>query len=164
MKKILISIIVVGLLLPSCRIKDPQRRIAGNYTFTISCLGTELDGSQTVESWGYGRYRIDAAEQAKKNAVYAVIFDGLKDGREGCEVRPLVNEVNAKEKYEAYFNKFFADKGEYLNYVSLRDERLGDKITRDKKGATHGTTRSMIVRVLRPQLKQKLIDDNILKN
>jgi len=167
MKKILISMIVVGFLLPSCKIKDPQQRIAGNYNFEISCLGTELDGTQTVESWGYGRNRYDAAAQAKKNAVYAVLFDGIRagraDGRAACELRPLLSEVNAREKYEAYFNKFFKDGGEYLKYVSLRDERIDHKTYRAKKGATHGTKRSVIVRVLRPKLKQKLIDDGILK-
>jgi len=167
MKKILISMIILGFLLPSCKIKDPQKRIAGNYTFEISCLGTELDGTQTVESWGYGRNRYDAAAQAKKNAVYAVLFDGIRAGRgDGgvfCELRPLLGEVNAREKYEAYFNKFFKDGGEYLKYVSLKDERIGHKTYRDKKGATHGTKRSVIVRVLRPKLKEKLITDGILK-
>ncbi|MDR1740182.1 MAG: hypothetical protein LBR45_05440 [Bacteroidales bacterium] len=143
--------------------RNAQTKVAGNYSYTVSCLGTELDGSQTLEVWGYGRNRFDAAEQAKKNAVYAVLFDGIRDGREGCEVKPLLTGVNAREKHQNYFNQFFADKGEYLNYVSLRDERIDNKFTREKKGAKHGNTRSVIVRVLRPQLEQKLISDNILK-
>jgi len=162
MKKILIiSIFATSLFFLSC---NPQKKIAGNYSYGIQCLGTELDGSHTMKAWGNGRNRFDAAEQAKKNAVYAVIFDGIREGHGGCDVRPLVNEVNAKEKYEDYFNKFFADKGEYLKYVSLKDERIDHKGTREKKGSVDGNTRSVIVRVLKPQLKQKLIDDNIIKN
>jgi hypothetical protein len=162
MKKITLiaSVLMIILMLASC---NPQKKIAGNYTYTIRCLGVELDGSQTVEAWGTGRYRFDATEQALKNAVYAVIFDGIRDGVEGCEVKPLLTEVNAKEKYEAYFNKFFADKGEFYKYISWKDERIGHKFLREKKGATEGTTRSVVVRVLRPQLKEKLIQDNILK-
>ena len=162
MKKILIITLVIATLpFLSCY---AQQKVSGNYTYSIQCLGTELDGSHTMKAWGNGRNRFDATEQAKKNAVYAVIFDGIREGQGGCDVKPLVNEVNAKEKYEDYFNKFFSDKGEYLNYVSLKDERIGHKVKREKKGAVGGKATSAIVRVLKPQLKQKLINDNIIKN
>jgi hypothetical protein len=161
-KLIVTSLFAMGLLLFSCA-SNPRSKIAGNYDFRITCLGTELDGSQTVEVWGYGRNRFDAAEQAKKNAVYAVVFKGITDGRSGCEKKPLITEVNAREKYETYFNLFFGDKGKYQEFVSLKDERIGHKIARDQKGAHRGKTNSVIVRVLRPQLKQQLIQDNILK-
>ena len=59
---------------------------------SIKCLGVELDGSQTLRVQGYGRNRSDAKEQAMKNAVWAVIFDGVKDGVAGCNTRPLVTE------------------------------------------------------------------------
>ena len=74
---------------------------------SIKCIGVELDGSQTLRVLGYGRNRADAKEQAMKNAVWAVIFDGIRDGVKGCNTRPLVTEVNAKERYEDYFNIFF---------------------------------------------------------
>lgn len=73
---------------------------------SIRCMGVELDGSQTLRVQGYGRNRSDAKEQAMKNAVWAVIFDGIRDGVEGCNMKPLVTEVNAKERYEDYFNLF----------------------------------------------------------
>ena len=74
---------------------------------SIKCMGVELDGSQTLRVQGYGRNRSDAKEQAMKNAVWAVIFDGIRNGAEGGNIRPLVTEVNAKERYEDYFNLFF---------------------------------------------------------
>ena len=126
---------------------------------SIRCLGVELDGSQTLRVQGYGRNRSDAKEQAMKNAVWAVIFDGIKDGVEGCNMRPLVTEVNAKERYEDYFNLFFADEGAYKEYVSLRDtkKRSGGK-SKDKVGYAYELT----IRVLRPQLKARLKADNLI--
>ena len=126
---------------------------------SIKCLGVELDGSQTLRVQGYGRNRSDAKEQAMKNAVWAVIFDGIKDGVEGCNMRPLVTEVNAKERYEDYFNLFFADEGAYKEYVSLRDtkKRSGGK-SKDKVGYAYELT----IRVLRPQLKARLKADNLI--
>ena len=45
----------------------PQRMAAGNYnTYETECIGVEGDGTQTLLSWGQGRNRMDAVEQAKK--------------------------------------------------------------------------------------------------
>ena len=126
---------------------------------SIRCMGVELDGSQTLRVQGYGRNRSDAKEQAMKNAVWAVIFDGIRDGVGECNTRPLVTEVNAKERYEDYFNLFFADNGEYKKYVSLRDtkRRSGGK-SKDKLGYAYDLT----VRVLRAELKARLKADNLI--
>lgn len=127
----------------------------------IECLNSERDGSQTLRVWGEGRNKNDAIEQAKKDAVYAVIFKGIRGGTEkGCNVHPIVFEVNAEKKYEYYFNTFFKDGGEYVNYVSMEDRRPGTTIK--KKGNTQVKC-CITVRVLRPELKQKLIEDKIIK-
>lgn len=141
-----------------------QKKIAGNYVYKTECLGVELDGSQTLKAWGNGRNRADAIEQARKNAVRDVLFKGIIEGKQECEKRPLVAEINAQDKYSDYFFKFFADGGLYKDFVIKKDERIGDRIKRDKKGAVHSVTHGLVVRVLRAELKQKLIEDGILKN
>ena len=108
---------------------------------------------------GYGRNLADAKEQAMKNAVWAVIFDGIRDGVKGCNTRPLVTEVNAKERYEDYFNIFFADGGEYKKYVSLKDtkKRSADRV-KNKVGYSY----EMTIRVLCSELKNRLKSDNVI--
>ena len=128
--------------------------------YSVRCLGVELDGSQTLRVQGYGRNKNDAKEQAMKNAVYAVIFDGIRDGMEGCNMRPLVTEVNARERYEDYFDIFFSDKGAYKEYVSMRDTK---KRSADKAKDRIGYSYDLTVRVLRPELKARLKADNIIK-
>ena len=157
----ILSLVLMVVFFVSC---TPQRKIAGNYTYKTECLGMEGDGSMTLLAWGSGRNRFDAVEQAKKNAVRDVIFKGIMDGKGQCENRPLVPEVNANQKYEEYFVKFFVDKGPYLNFVSLKDERIDDKVTRDRQGASKDVTNSVVVRVKRYELKQQFIKDGILKN
>jgi hypothetical protein len=134
------------------------------YNYKTECLGVELDGSHTLKAWGKGRYWKDAADQAKKNAVRDVIFKGILDGSDECKVKPLLMEVNAEEKYQDYFAKFFKDGGEYKKFVSLKDERIHRRIhrTRDSRNQDQSTY-SVVVRVLRKDLEQKLINDNILK-
>ncbi len=139
-----------------------QKKLAGNYGYKTECMGVEGDGSQTVKAWGNGRNRSDAVEQAKKNAIRDILFFGLLEGKQECQQRPLIYEVNAQEKYEDYFNKFFTDGGEYRDFISLKDERIGDKLSRDRKRGRGSVTNGFIVRVLRSELKQKLIADGII--
>ncbi|MFN8274135.1 MAG: hypothetical protein U0X58_04550 [Flavobacteriaceae bacterium] len=155
--------ITIALLLLTSWVGFSQKNIAGNYGYKTECMGVELDGSHTVKAWGSGRNRSDAVEQAKKNAVRDIIFFGLLEGKQDCKQKPLILEVNAQEKYEDYFNKFFADGGEYKNYISLRDERILDKLSRDRKKGRGSVTNGFIVRVLRSELKEKLIADGIIK-
>ena len=155
-----ISLLII--LLSTC-LGFSQKNIAGNYGYKTECLGVELDGSETVKAWGNGRNRSDAVEQAKKNALRDVIFFGLVEGKQDCKQKPLILEVNALEKYEDYFNKFFADGGDFKNYISLRDERIFDKVSRDRKKARESVTNGLILHVLRSELNQTLIAYGIIK-
>ncbi|MDR1339720.1 MAG: hypothetical protein LBK58_06690 [Prevotellaceae bacterium] len=148
------------VLLGGC---DPQRKIAGNYSFKIECMGSELDGSVTVKAWGNGRNYSDALEQAKKNAVYDVMFKGVTEGHGSCSRIPLVAAGNARIAHETYFNNFFRDNGEFLKYVNLQDERYSDKWNRDRRGARQSVTYGIVLRILRSDLKMRLINDGILK-
>lgn len=159
--RIMFEIILCGmfLLFAGCA----STEMSGSYSYKTECLGSELDGSITVKAWGNGRNYSDACEQAMKNAVSDVLFKGIIEGKDGCSPRPLVPEVNARQKYEDYFNRFFADGGEYKRYVSLKDERFGDKRKRDKKEARQSVTHGIVLRILRADMKTKLIADGILK-
>ena len=136
---------------------------ASFYNHETECLDVEDDGSQTLKVWGSGNTRADAVEQAKKNAVRDVIFKAHFVGNGGCFDKPLLLEVNAQEKYEAYFNTFFKDGGEYRRFVSLKDERISSRINRKAVSNKDAMTYSIVLRVLRTNLKQKLTEDGILK-
>jgi hypothetical protein len=140
-----------------------QDKLGGNYVYETECYGSELDGSITVKAWGNGRNKSDAVEQAKKNAVRDVIFKGIQNGKSDCSKVPLLLEPNAQQIHQDYFFEFFADNGEYKNYISLKDERIFDKFKRDKKKARESVTNGVVVRVLVNNLKKKLIKDGIKK-
>src|SRR3990167_7610323 len=86
-----------------------QKKTAGFYEVESECLGVEGDGSQTIRAHGKGRNREDAMEQAKKNAVKDVLFKGISKGSAECNVKPVLFNPNAREKFEDYFNAFFVD-------------------------------------------------------
>lgn len=157
----LFSLLSVGIILLSSSCKTTQlSNEAAFVTFETECLGIELDGSQTLRAWGKGKNRADALEQAQKNAVYDVIFNGIKSGSDECNTKPLIFEVNAKEKYQYYFNDFFADGGEYKRYISHADE---NNTSRMKAKSDSQQNWSIVVRVLRADLRERLINDKIIK-
>ena len=135
------------------------------YDYKSKVIGTELDGTYTIRAWGRARNRADAYVQARKQAVYDVIFNdiqitnGISPSSTGM-LRPLLQELNAKQKYEAYFNAFFADGGEFEKYCSLKERRTNT--TRYTKTDAQ-TLAQVTVCVDRARLKEKLKQDNILK-
>ena len=140
-----------------------QDKLGGNYNFETECFGAELDGSITVKAWGNGRNRLDAVEQAKKNAVRDVIFKGIHNGKSDCSRSAILLEPNAQQRHQEYFYGFFADNGPYKDFVSMKDERIFDKVKRDKKKARESVTNGVVIRVLVYEIKKKLIEDGIIK-
>lgn len=155
-----ILLTAIILLLPSCRKDMTVGREAAFVSFETEILSTELDGSYTLRAWGSGRDKADAIEQAKKNAVRDIIFKGVNKGPAGAKVKPLIFEVNAQEKYEFYFNQFFADGGAYEAYVTSEDENRTSRV-QSKSNTQYNY--GVVVCVLRADLRQRLIDDDIIK-
>lgn len=158
-KIIYITTFAVCIELSSC---NPPTKISSDYAyanFQTECLGVELDGSQTLRVFGKGKNKAEAIEQAKRNAVRDILFKGINAGLGECSKRPLVNEVNAQEKYSYYFNPFFKNNGEYLNFVKLDEKRL----SRIKSSNNTQENWGVVVTVDRDGLRQQLINDNIIK-
>lgn len=158
--KIIIAAAIISLSsITSC--KKPQN-IDSSYayaSFKTECLGTELDGTVMLRTWGKGTNKADAIEQARKNAVRDVIFNGITDGSAECNKKPLILEVNAQEKYEYYFNQFFATGGAYTKYVVANEKRTS-RITAKTSSLENW---SVVVDVDRAALRQRLVEDNIIK-
>lgn len=158
MKNIIIIILFVLLTQPSWA----QKNISGNYTHEIECMGSELDGSMTLKTWGKGKNRADALEQARKEALNAVLFVGIRNGKPDCDTRPILNAPNIRENKADYFNTFFKDGGKYKNFVSKKDESFGKK--ERAKGRDGEVMFGFIIRVMRSELKKQMITDGILNN
>lgn len=157
-------LIIITLLLTVIDKANAQTKTGAYHEYEPECLGVELDGSQTLRVWGNGKNKNDAVEQAKKNAIRAVVFKGIRNGLSGCNIQPVIFEVNAEEKYEDYFNAFFKDNGEYLKYVTMEDEKRDNifKKDKEKEKSRHFVKYGITVRVLRSELKKRFENDNIL--
>lgn len=151
----LISVFFIG----GCKTPEKIDNTYAYSNFGIECLGIEQDGSQTLRSWGKGRNKADAIEQAMKNAVAEVIFKGITSGSSECNKRPLLTTPNAREKFEYYFDPFFRDGGAYKSFVKLDEKRTSRIAAKNQTQENFG----VVVTIDRSALRQRLIDDNILK-
>lgn len=145
------------LLLTGCKTREVTTTAYHGYT--TECLGKSMDGSQTLRVWASGRNRADAIEQAMKKAVYDMVFSGIQAGNGECNAYPIVDEANARKKYEAYFDLFFADGGDYKEYVSMANQNRSS-IQRFQGDGTQ--TFGIIVTVYRSALRQRFVNDNII--
>lgn len=162
MKTIGIIFIFVSVALwwlTGCKSPTVIDSVYSNQAFEIECLGIDLDGSQTLRSWGKGKDKAQAMENARKNAVKAVLFEGILNGDKGCDQRPIIGGANAYEKNQVYFNRFFADGGEYKIFTSMEDEKRTSRIKSSDKSIENW---GAVVRVDRAALRQRMIDDGII--
>lgn len=157
-------VLMLALIISACGAHKSQ----AYYDYKSKIIGTELDGTYTIRAYGRARNAADAYEQARKQAVYDVCFNDIQfatgtSASSSKTLHPLIDEVNAKTKYEDYFNAFLADKGEYENYTNFcsKNER---RILSSKFARTDAQTVAQVtVCVDRKALKEKLIKDNIIK-
>lgn len=129
------------------------------HEYSTECLGKSMDGKQVLRVWASGQNRADAVEQAKKKAVYVVVFEGIQAGNGECSSYPVMDEANARRKYEDYFDVFFATGGEYTKYVTMEKQRKSS-IQRHKGDGIE--TSGIIVTVDRSGLRRRFQEDNVI--
>lgn len=132
--------------------------ISGYYSYDTQCMGKNYDGTQVVKTFGTGDDIRSAQTRAYQEALHDILFEGIRNGSSDCDVRPLVTEVNALEKYESYFNHFFSREGNYLDFIRLnRTNRRHVNQRSNMKEAF-----SYVIEVDIPSLKKQLQTDNII--
>lgn len=152
-KKILILLAAISLF--GC--KTP---ISGYYSYETECLGKNYDGTQIVKTWGTGDDKRSAQVRAYQEALHDILFEGIRNGNSDCNVRPLITEVNAREKYENYFGHFFSEKGNYRDFI--RQTRNNKKVLRNKRSNMKEAF-AYVIEVDVPSLKQQLKTDDIIQ-
>ena len=157
MKKLSVLILSsLAVILSGCSSKITT---TAYHNYNTECLGKSMDGTQTLRVWASGRNRTHAIEQAKKKAVYDVVFTGINAGSGECNAYPVIDEANARKKYEEYFDLFFADGGAYSQYVSTENQK---KSAIDKFKGDGTVMFGIIVSVNRSALYQRFVNDNII--
>lgn len=159
-KLISVSLFLVALSSVSCRSNKEVSESLSYYHFETTCINASPSGLLTMRAWGSGPDKSQAIEEAKKNAVSDVIFKGVKGAPSGYLSQPIVTEVNARERYAEYFDRFFAKGGEYKKFVK---ETSGSDGSRTKSKSDGRENFGVTVTVDRSALAAQLKNDGITK-
>lgn len=157
MKNKIFFVVIVFVAMVGC--KSNEVSTASFHSYITECLGKNMDGTHTLRVWASGRNRADAIKQAKKKAVYDMVFIGIQAGSGECNAYPIVDDANARKKHEEYFDGFFAEGGAYSQYVTTVNQK---KSSVDKFRGDGTVMLGIIVSVNRSALEQRFVSDNII--
>jgi hypothetical protein len=151
--KLVIIVFAIFFVSPvSGQVFNKQKKTASYYDVETECLEDKLDGSFVLYAWGKGSNKSEAIDQAKRNVLNDILFNGVN---KGCKMRPLIIEVNGDTKYKSYVYGFFNK--EYKKYISI------EKSPKSLKKSRQQTSYGIKIRVKVEAIRQKLIQDNIIK-
>ncbi len=165
MKKTIKSLLVVATLVVSMFSAKNATAQAGNkadkdtklWRYEVQCVGVGNDGTKLIKVFSYSKKADVAIEQAKKNAIHAVIFQGYNgNSATGCPTqKPLANSPALEQEKAEYFDSFFADGGKYAKFVSVSGDGAVAAEDRMKVGKEYkvGVVVSVMYDLLRKDLE-----------
>jgi hypothetical protein len=150
----LISILVVFLLASSLSYGQNYR----DFNYEVQFLRTGLQGTELFKVFAYGRNERQCIENAKMDAVKAILFKGIPGS--GLQ-KPMVTELSEMNEHKDYFKAFFKEDGPYLNYVSISNDGSINENDRYKVG--NKLKIGVIVSVNKASLRNELESAGIIK-
>jgi hypothetical protein len=76
-------------------------------------VGLETDGYVTIKIWDTKKGAKYKPEQARKDAVHAILFSGISGGNGCASQPPILNKSEAQENFKTIEKSFFARKGKW---------------------------------------------------
>lgn len=104
MRKYLIMILL-PLLIYSCGTTSKVNRADQPWSYEVESVGVGADGTYVLRIWTYWRTPDLPIEEAKKNAVHAVIFRGIPAGN-GATAQPALRSAQLTPGRNSIFRQF----------------------------------------------------------
>lgn len=147
----------------SAQAKKKANKDTEHWRYEVECVGVGKPGTNLIKVWSYSKKPHIAIDQAKKNAVHALLFKGFAKGERGCFAQDaLVKDFSIQDKKEAFFKDFFNSKdGKYMRFVQITEEKgiTSNDVVKLKKEYKIG----IVVLVDRNALRQYLEDEKIIR-
>jgi len=86
-------------------------------TYQTECVSLETDGYITFKIWDTKKGSNYKPEQARKDAVNAILYSGIA-GSNGCTTfTPILNKTDEQEKFKNIEKSFFSKNGKWSMYT-----------------------------------------------
>lgn len=86
---------------------------AKSTTYQIECVDIETDGYITIKIWDTKKGIRYKPEQARKDAIHAILHSGVS-GNNSCSTQPpILNKIYEQEKFKKIEKDFFSGDGKW---------------------------------------------------
>jgi hypothetical protein len=120
--------------------------------FQTQCVTLNTDGYIVLKVWSPRKGNKYKLNQARKDAVKAVLFAGLGGGGNCTSQNPLLNSADERDKFHQIHKSFFSRNGDWLMYTN------SSNVNYDAKG-----NRIYEISVSKEQLRKNLENQEIIK-
>ncbi len=91
--------------------------IASNRNYQTECVTIETDSYVTIKIWDNKKGAKYNAEQARKDAIHAILYSGIS-GSNGCITQPpILNKIEEQENFKSIEKSFFSKNGKWSMFV-----------------------------------------------
>ncbi len=155
--------VFAAVTLVSGQARKKAEQATREWRYELQCTGIGVDGTKLVKVFSYSKKATVAIEQAKKNAVHGLIFKGFAGNSAArCpSSAPLSNNAKIELEKAEYFDKFFADGGTYMKFVSVSGDGAIAPADRVKVGKEYKI--GIVISVMYDQLRKELENAGIIK-
>ena len=81
------------------------------WRYEVQAVSEGKEGTYVVKVWSYSKKPNVAIEQAKKNAIHGVIFQGVVGTGRVSNQPPIASDPGIEMQHSDFFNVFFKDGG-----------------------------------------------------
>ena len=135
-RKLAISALVLGCV--NVAFAGPQNKAdkeTVQWRYEVENLGQKSSrgghgATHILKVWSFSKKAEVAQEQSKKNAIHAVLFQGVpsNDVKRLKGIEPLLQDPTIEATHAGFFQTFFADGGEYMRFVTVTNSGMADML------------------------------------
>lgn len=90
---------------------------SNNRNYQTECVTIETDGYVTIKIWDTKKGAKYKSEQARKDAIHAILFSGIA-GTSGCSTQPpLLNNTEEQKNFKTIEESFFDKSGKWVMFA-----------------------------------------------
>ena len=90
---------------------------ANKTNYQTECVSLETDGYYTIKIWDTKKGDSYRPEEARKDAIHAILFSGIA-GANGCSTQqPMLNKIEDQDNFKTIEKEFFAKKGKWSMFT-----------------------------------------------
>lgn len=176
MKKLILFFLAVVMMAGHSEAQNKKQKAVEKDThewkYEVETVSKNGHGDYILKVWSFSKDAVVAAEQGKKNAVHSIVFKGTPASQNNRipGIKALVPDFKTQQEYGDFFDRFFADGGDYMRFVTVSNNGFADivkipkvKNNGEKSAAVYKFKVGLTVTINVPALRKYLEDAGVVR-